>query len=390
MPVFAETPSGRRLSRDWAIDMVWFLAAACFTALAYGDNASRGIGAATLVLDATLGGVSCLAMWLRRRWPVGIAVTIIGLSIFSTAASGVALIALFGVAARRRLAVVAQVTAGFAAASIVGALVWSGPSPSVPQAALGAVCVAAAVAWGMFIRARRQLAQTQRERARRGEADRVAQARRHERHRIAREMHDVLAHRISLVSLHAGALELCAQRPPEEIVRAAGVIRDNAHQALEDLREVIGVLRADRAGDDMDDAPDRPQPTLVDLPDLVGESTKAETPVRLDFRVADPATVPVAVGRSAYRIVQEGLTNGRKHARGAEVSVAVSGARGDGLTIEIRNPCPVETSDIPPIPGSGSGLIGLTERVGLAGGRMECGRTSHDDFRLWVWLPWPT
>jgi transposase len=91
----------------------------------------------------------------------------------------------------------------------------------------------------MFVRARRQLAQSMRERARRADADRITQARQQERQRIAREMHDVLAHRISLLSLHAGALELRADGPADEIARAAGVIRDSAHQALEDLREAL-------------------------------------------------------------------------------------------------------------------------------------------------------
>ena len=97
----------------------------------------------------------------------------------------------------------------------------------------------------------------------------------------------------------------------------------------------------------------------------------------LDDRVADPAAVPVAVGRSAYRIVQEGLTNARKHAHGTEVSVTVRGTRGDGLTVEIRNPCPPARRRTTAIPGAGSGIIGLAERAGLAGGRLEHGRTAR-------------
>jgi signal transduction histidine kinase len=87
--------------------------------------------------------------------------------------------------------------------------------------------------------------------------------------------------------------------------------------------------------------------------------------------------------------VQEGLTNARKHARDAEVSVAIRGAAGDGLTVEIRNPYPVGTAYAAPIPGGGSGLIGLAERASLAGGRLEHGPTAAGDFRLWAWLPWP-
>ncbi len=381
----------RRSPRDWVIDALCFLLAVGFTVLTYIDGLDRRLGPVPLAVDVTLGGLSCLGVWLRRRWPVGFAVTAMLFGVYSTAASGVALIALFTVAVHRRLALVGLVTAGFAVASISTVLVR--PDTSVPnwsQAALGIVCVAAVLAWGMFVRARRQLAQSLREGARRAESERVAQARQHERHRIAREMHDVLAHRISLLSLHAGALELRPDGPAEEIARAAGVIRDSAHQALEDLREVIGVLRADRAGDDCaEDAPERPQPTLVDLPELVDESRRAGMRVRLETRVADPAAVPVAVGRSAYRILQEGLTNARKHAHGAEVSVTARGSRGDGLTVEIRNPWPLEAASTTAIPGAGSGIIGLAERASLAGGRLEHGRTPAGDFRLWAWLLWP-
>ena len=147
-----------------------------------------------------------------------------------------------------------------------------------------------------------------RERAERAEAAQqlqIEQAQHLERERIAREMHDVLAHRISLLSLHAGALEFRPDAPPEEIARAAGVIRASAHQALQDLREVIGVLRESPDGA----APERPQPTLADLPDLVEESRAAGMRVQLQNAIADLTDVPAGVGRSAYRIVQEGLTN---------------------------------------------------------------------------------
>ena len=179
----------------------------------------------------------------------------------------------------------------------------------------------------------------------------------------------MLAHRISLLSLHAGALELRPDAPADEIARAAGVIRSSAHEALEDLREVIGVLRADRADDGQaDEAPERPQPTLVDLPELIDESREAGTRVELECQVTDLGAVPEAVGRKAYRIVQEGLTNARKHAHQAAVSVTVQGAAADGLTVEIRNPWPVGVADTTPIPGAGSGIVGLAERAASPAG----------------------
>jgi len=380
-----------RTTRDWVVDVLFFLLAICFTVLSLVDSLEQHIAPVPLAVDLVLGGLSCLGVWLRRRWPVGLAVIVGLFSIYSMSASGVALIALFTVAVHRRFAVVGPIAAGYALVPFLTVLV----RPDIPvapwwQVVLGVVCVAAVLAWGMFVRARRQSVH---ERARRIESEqelRVAQVRQSERNRIAREMHDVLAHRLSLLSLHAGALELRPDAVPEEVARAAGVIRDSACQALEDLREVIGMLRADCvAVDRTDPAPERPQPTLVDLPDLVDQSRRAGMRVVLGCQVDEPAAAPTAVGRSAYRIVQEGLTNARKHARDAEVSVAIRGAAGDGLTIEIRNPCPAGTACAAAIPGSGSGLIGLTERASLAGGRLEHGPTAAGDFRLWAWLPWP-
>jgi len=386
-----------KIPREWVADGLCFLLAVGFTLLTVADGVDRQIGQVPLAAEAILGGLSCLGVWLRRRWPVGFAVVAIVFSVYSTAASGVALIALFTVAVYRSLAVAAAVTAFAAVASVGTVLIRPDmPMPKWWQAALAVACVAAVLAWGLLIRSRRQLAHAVRDRARQAESDRMALARQNERHRIAREMHDVLAHRISLLSLHAGALELRPDAPADEIARAAGVIRDSAHRALEDLRAVIGVLRADVARDAAGgyigdhwagDAPEPPQPTLADMLELIDESRRAGTPVRFSLEVGDPAAVPAAVGRSAYRIVQEGLTNARKHAHGCEVSVTVHGIRGDGVTVEIRNP--VDSACATAIPGSANGIIGLAERVGLVGGRLEHGRTPAGDFRLWAWLPWP-
>jgi signal transduction histidine kinase len=112
--------------------------------------------------------------------------------------------------------------------------------------------------------------------------------------------------------------------------------------------------------------------------------------VRFDCQPDALAAVPAGVGRGVYRIVQEGLTNARKYAPDAEVAVTVRATPGDGVTVEIRNPCPMGTGSGTAIPGAGIGLIGLTERAALAGGRLEHGPTPAGEFRLWAWLPWPT
>ena len=381
-----------RTPRDWAVDALCFLLGIGFTALVFVDGTDRNLPPVPIAVDAALGVLASLGLWLRRRWPVGFAVIVGLFAIYSVSASAVALIALFTVAVHRRLRTAVLVAAGYALTSFLTLLVRPDVSPpNWWQAVLGVVCVVAVLALGMFVRARRQLALVERERAASEQELRVAQARQLERNRIAREMHDVLAHRLSLLSLQAGALELWPDAPPAEIARAAGVIRSNAHGALEDLREVIGVLRSVRADDDQaDGVPERPQPTLVDLPMLIDESRKAGMQVVLECEVTDLGAVPEAVGRTAFRIVQEGLTNARKHADHAAVSVAVQGAAADGLTVEIRNPWPVGVARTTPIPGAGMGIIGLAERTALTGGRLEHGRTPAGEFRLWTWLPWPT
>jgi signal transduction histidine kinase len=268
------------------------------------------------------------------------------------------------------------------------ALYHSGNTPYVVELALSIVIMGAVLAWGMFVRARRQLVFSLRDRAQRAETEqqlRVDQARQQERARIAREMHDVLAHRISLLSLHAGALEFRPDAPPDEVARAAAVIRASAHDALEDLRAVIGVLREGPEGAE----PERPQPTLADLPALIDESRAAGMRVSYDWRLLAGHRLPDATARNAYRVVQEGLTNARKHAHGAAVDVTLAGGPGAGVEIEVRNRLPVGAFTGSEIPGAGRGIIGLAERASLAGGRLEHGRTDAGDYRLWAWLPWP-
>jgi signal transduction histidine kinase len=198
----------------------------------------------------------------------------------------------------------------------------------------------------------------------------------HQRQLVAREMHDVLGHRLSLLSVHAGALEYRPDAPAEDVARAARVIRESAHQALQDLREVIGVLRAPVG--------ELPQPTVADIPELVAESRRAGMDVELRNDVA--GAPPDTIGRTAYRVAQEALTNAHRHAPGAPVTVAVGGSAGSGLTVEVENGAPDRAR---PAGAPGQGLTGLAERVGLAGGRLEHGPTDAAGWRVRAWLPWP-
>jgi len=386
----------RRSTRDWIIDSVCFALALGFAVIGSADLLS---GSPTLLiqwahaprwlvwLDLVAGVAASVALWWRRRWPVRIALALQPVVMFSVASAVAVMIVMFTVAVHRRFGV----TAAVAGISIVSNAVFcvlrpERETPVWESIAWSTVIVIILTLWGMVVRSRRQLVVSLRDRAERAESEqqlRVAQARSLERTRIAREMHDVLAHRISLLSLHAGALEIHPDAAPAEVAGAAGVIRASAHQALQDLREVIGVLRTEPGGPD----PERPQPTLGELVTLAGESRAAGMKVALDVAL-EPGRVPDGAGRTAYRIVQEGLTNARKHAPGTAVTVAVHGAPGDGLHIEIRNRWPV-AGPAEPIPGTGTGLIGLAERASLAGGRLSHGRGGQNEFVLSAWLPWP-
>jgi signal transduction histidine kinase len=240
----------------------------------------------------------------------------------------------------------------------------------------------------MFIRARRQLLLTLRERALRAEADQRLHAdriRMAERTRIAREMHDVLAHRISLVALHAGALEVRPDLPPEKVRETAELLRSTACQALEELSAVIGVLREEPG---QEPTPAAPQPTLTDIPRLVEETRRAGAKIDFEMRVEHPDAAPSALGRDAYRIVQEALTNIGKHARGTAGRVRVTGAADSGLHVNVRNRLSVQASAAAALPGSGAGLLGLQERVTLAGGVLVHGPDGSGDFVVDAELPW--
>jgi signal transduction histidine kinase len=240
----------------------------------------------------------------------------------------------------------------------------------------------------MFVRARRQLLSTLRDRAQRAEADQLVRAERArlaERTRIAREMHDVLAHRISLVALHAGALEVALDLPPAQVRESAALLRLTAHQALEELRDVIGVLREEPGQERPSTVP---QPTLADIPRLVEETRRSGAKIDFEMQVDDAAAAPGPLGRDAYRIVQEALTNISKHARGTLAQVRVAGAPNRGLHVCVRNPPAVGAHDRPAPPGSGTGLLGLQERVTLANGVLVHGPDASGDFVVEADLPW--
>jgi signal transduction histidine kinase len=193
-------------------------------------------------------------------------------------------------------------------------------------------------------------------------------------------MHDVLAHRVSLIALHAGALEVNPGVGPERVEEAAGLMRQTAVQALEELRSVLGVLRE---GTGPEDAL-APPPQAVDIARLVASSREAGVDATLRRDVPD---LPDGLGRIAYHVVREALTNVHKHAPGAAAVVELTGGEADGLTITVDNSRPDRASRVA-LPGSGAGLVGLRERVRLAGGRLSSGPSPGGGWRVTAWVPW--
>ncbi|MFI5706840.1 sensor histidine kinase [Kribbella sp. NPDC051620] len=340
-----------------------------------------------LAFDVAVGIVACGLIPVLGRYPVQGALAQAVLAMLSPAATPPSTVGTLTVAQRRTVKTAALV----AAAGVVGHFVQELWRP-INGLDLGWFVVldiavhAALLGWGQWMQARRQLLNSLRERALRAENEqgrRVAEARTLERTKMAREMHDVLAHRLSLLATYAGALEYRPDSSPEKLAQAAGVIRTGVHQALDELREVISVLR----DSEIDELPGgRPQPTFGDLAGLVAESRDAGTEIRYAESVGAPESLPPATGRTAYRVVQEGLTNARKHAAGHPVTLVVDGKPGESLRIELSNP---SGNGVPLAPGSGTGLVGLTERVHLAGGTLDHGRAPDGQFRLEATLPWP-
>jgi signal transduction histidine kinase len=337
-------------------------------------------------------GLLCLALsFYRRRWPLGVAMLTGLASVVSFSASGPGVLASVSLATRR---VVWQVVL-VGVTTVAATLLFPTFEPQADEApwwvtfVVGLAFTVALLVWGMYLGSRRELLWTLRDRAERAEAEqelRVRQGESDERARIAREMHDVLAHRISLIAMHAGALAYRTDLGAEEMRGTAALIQAQSHEALTDLRHVLGVLRSDEGA-----TGERPQPTFDDLSALVSEAQQSGMRILYDDRVRDPHTMPDRVGRAAYRIVQEGLTNARKHAPDVLVLVSLAGSREDGVDIVIRNPAEslAGVRGRSGTPGSGVGLVGLTERAKLAGGHLT-GQRDGTMFELHGWLPWQT
>jgi signal transduction histidine kinase len=375
-----------RSRRDWAVDLTIF-AYAALAAAATAANSHGQLSSALFAIDVLLAVPVCLALWARRTHPLAVAWLGVGLSAFSSAALHASQVAIFSAAIHARPRRAVQVMAASLVATAVESAIFSAPLDFL---AFELTLTIAAFAFGSFIRVRRLLVLSLQEHSRQLQSEqrlRIHEAQLAERARIAREMHDVLAHRISLLSVHAGALEFNHDTSPEEVAEAAGVIRDNARAAQEELREVIGVLRADPG----DGTVEPPQPTFAELGHLVAECREAGMEVGLANQL-DGQSPPELVGRTIYRTVQEALTNARKHALGQPVSISIAGRLGESVRVEVVNrPAAGDAWGlVDEQVGSGTGLVGLAERLALAGGSLEHQALLGGGFRLVAVVPWAT
>jgi signal transduction histidine kinase len=270
------------------------------------------------VVDLVAGLAACLALWWRHSRPVGVFVLAFGAGAISPLAAGASLVAICTTASHVRGRALIPVALMATMGSIAFPLVNPAAGEILQIGFPAFLFTLVAFGWGLYLRARRDLVASLRQRADQLEADQIRNAelaREAERRRIAREMHDVLAHRLSLLSVHAGALQFHPDAPTSEIAGAAEVIRTSASAALDDLRQIVTVLR-----EEPDDAAGPPQPGFGQLDGLLEESRSAGMAV--DARIDLPATreLPASAGRTAYRVVQEGLTNAQARARCAGVA----------------------------------------------------------------------
>src|SRR3954465_1762397 len=360
--VVADAPDAERRRRDRVLDATLYLVVFAISAATLAGTWQMHPPWLRIV-DVVVGIATLVSLHWRRTHPAAAWIGVGAVALVILTASGANLAATFNAAIRARGRDLAVITGLLIAWVFASPLLYPPAGSYWVNAGACLLLTGVVLGWGLFVRARRELV-----RSLRAQGDRAAdEARAAERGRIAREMHDVLAPRLSLLSVHAGALEFHPDAPAEEVAEAAGVIRQSAKTALEELRAVIGVLRED-SGETLTQPP---QPTLADLAALVEESRGAGMRITARIELGDAAP-PTSVGRTAYRIAQEGLTNARKHAPGAAVTLTVRAPDGD-LEVEVRSLAPVAVAAAAPPPGTGTGLIGLAERVSLAGGTLEHG-----------------
>ncbi|MFJ9905084.1 sensor histidine kinase [Streptomyces sp. NPDC101152] len=380
-----------------------------------------------LVAGIVFGVVAGSALLVRRKWPIAVVLV----SIAITPAQMGYLMGIVGLYTLAASELPRRIIASLAGMSLVGMLIvmfvrvrqdmahgnldlgdWFVPFASITTA-IG--MTAPPLLLGLYVGARRRLMESLRERADSLERElqllaeraeeRAEWARGEERTRIAREMHDVVAHRVSLMVVHAAALQAVARKDPEKAVRNAALVGDMGRQALTELREMLGVLRSgDGSGGARQavplaavgvaaavaasgDADEGEGPCLSELEELVGQSAAAGMVVALSVE-GDVRSYAAEIEQTAYRVVQEALTNVHKHAAGAKTYVRVA-HRVSEIAMQVENEPPPEiaSASAARLPSGGNGLVGMRERVTGLGGVFVSGPTDAGGFRVSAVIP---
>lgn len=361
----------------------------------------QGIPSAPNPLLALLAPLAlCLPYPWRRRYPI-VVFALIMAAAFAHVALGVGVLvadvmlvgALAGLAARRP-PTVSLPAAGVAVAWVVVLAVLYVDDNALALGDIALFVLLVVTAWisGQLTRTRRQYVAELHERARHLEREHEAQMRMaaaDERARIAREIHDVVSHSLSAVTLLADGAATTVHDDPDRAQRAMLTVRDTSREAMGQMRSMLGVLRS------QDAAELAPQPGAADIEGLVRAARDAGTPVHLDV-AGDPERIPSDLQLTVYRVVQEALTNIRKHAgpglTGVEAAVDYGVADGDRVRVRVADDGgsadPGGPTDLGPAQtvGAGHGLVGMRERVTAHGGTLQAGPTA-DGFEIAVDLP---
>jgi signal transduction histidine kinase len=381
-----------RASRAHYLLLDGFLAGSIFVMTILAHRFGHGDDAGPLTPQiVVIGAISCAALIFRRRWPRQVmAITVAGMMVFLATGgmrSPITLAPMLGVytlalVSSRRATVWLGVTSAFAvgaAAVLLGDQSWIGPIVVANAAELG---LGAAI--GDSVRSRRAYIAAIEERAHRAERTREEEATRRvmeERLRIARELHDVLAHHIALINVQAGVAALVLDDKPDQARESLAHIRQAGRDALDELRTTVGLLRQP---DSPDELPTEPAPGLDRLPDLIASFTASGLSVD-PWIEGETQDLPATIDLTAYRIVQEALTNVSKHAGDATASVRLTFAPSD-LRIEVTD---TGTGQNLAAPGTGHGLLGMRERALSVGGTFSAGPGRHGGFQVLARLPVP-
>ncbi|WP_051732427.1 sensor histidine kinase [Kitasatospora phosalacinea] len=375
---------------------------------AYGLLRDRlGWGLPVTVVCVVLGALAGASLLVRRRWPV---VPVVVALVFVPGFFGVVLlvVSLYTLAAtwewplrRARMVVLSAVATVETFGMVLLAMTEPPEAPTAeplpPNWVLAVIAAFVAVGMavapmvtGLYVGARRRLVESLEDRAQGLETEltllaeqareRAWRARAEERTRIAREMHDVVAHRVSLMVVHAAAVERIVPKDPAKAQQSAKLIGETGRQALDELREILGVLRMTEPQEQVE----APVGGLAELPELVEQSRVAGMAVALTV-TGERREYVAEAEQTAYRVVQEGLTNAHKYAGGARVSVLLAYVP-NGVRVSVVNECPGGAAQVA-LPSGGNGLVGMRERVVALGGAFHAGPDDGGGFRVEAVLP---